>query len=108
MSRRSSLRVVAVFCLCLATLTACGGGTLEPEPGPLESTLSPGRDNVGVDPPGPPDGGGGPPSTGPPRPDPSPGPGGNVGVDPPGPPAPTETAPTTPTTESPGSTAGGG
>jgi hypothetical protein len=61
------LKLAAVLCLCLATLTACGGATLEPkEPGPN------GSNEIGVNPVGPT--AGEPPSTG-----------GNVGVNPGGP-----------------------
>jgi len=95
MSRRSSLKLLAVSCLCSATLTACGGPTLEPGSGPPagQTTRSPA---VGIDPVGPDSGGTAPP-------------GENVGVDPLGPTGaePTSSS-TTSTTEPSASTASGG
>jgi hypothetical protein len=95
MSRRSSLRLVVVSCLCSATLTACGGPTLEPGSGPPASqTISP--QEAGIDPVGPPS-------------EATPPPGENVGVDPLGPTGaePTSSS-TTSTTEPSASTASGG
>ena len=95
MSRRSSLKLVAVSCLCSATLTACGGPTLEPESEqPASQTTS--SPAAGINPVGPESG-----ATQPP--------GENVGVDPLGPTGaePTSSS-TTSTTEPPSSTASGG
>jgi hypothetical protein len=93
MSRRSSSWLVAVSCLCSATLTACGGPTLEPGSGPPASqTVSP----AGIDPVGPPS-------------QATPPPGENVGANPLGPTGaePTSSS-TTSTTEPSASTASGG
>jgi hypothetical protein len=101
-------RFLAVFFVCLVTLTAaCSGQTLEPsEPkssigppsggsvAPGGSLASPGPGgNPGIDPPGPPSGGSEPPSSGP---------GGNGGIDPPGPTAIEPPGPTPTTSDRPG------